>query len=781
MWIILEFCDAGSVLDLMRITDSCLTEEQIASIVEMVLNGLNFLHEKRKIHRDVKAGNILLNLDGYAKLADFGVSAQLMHSFSKKNSKIGTPYWMSPEVITQKHYDHKCDIWSLGITCIEMAEGEPPNSKIRTFLVMKYIVREPPKGLTNPNKWSREFNDFICKCLIVEPEKRPSAKDMLLHPFIKKFSKGRKIISDMVNHSMNKITEYRRDYLNDDSDEEREEDENKDFNSMIIKKDANNNYNGNEIFECDTMIIRDETRIDGTFIEKKDNENNQNNEFKNVENFNIIKKFEQMNDNERQSNMKFLKDSNGNINKNQNKPINNNYNYMDIIERYGLNGLSYDEEKEKNKENEENILNEIDNMNRDNIADPQLNDTNEKKNLENRDDIKKNDNNHGAILRISFNNNFQDNNDNNKNKKPPINNNQNNLKGNMNKNINLNFDKKDNIHSKNSYYSPLRIEKNDITNNKSNAPNLNKKNKIASPNRGINSVQLNIIENVNSNLNNFNKQNIISKDRKIFSEFNNKHLNSNINMEYIQKKNINNSNLKFTSNNNENKKLNNKKEINSIHDIKNNNFDKDDSTVEKKNIIVNNIININNNTNTNIDLKPNKFTDDINDDNKNLDYIANSNKLSSILPNDQESTKKNENAKNIEFNKETIDLSVFEFIRNDDLNLKNIKELEIDATEIENEFEDEIKKLKGKYEKKINTYKYLIEFLKKNPYLKNIKEYESFTKFMGRFENIKLTTKSVKDDDAATINANSIYVLNPIKISDYKPSSFLNQLNKHKK
>jgi len=305
MWIILEFCDAGSVLDLMRITDSCLTEEQIASIVEMVLNGLNFLHEKRKIHRDVKAGNILLNLDGYAKLADFGVSAQLMHSFSKKNSKIGTPYWMSPEVITQKHYDHKCDIWSLGITCIEMAEGEPPNSKIRTFLVMKYIVREPPKGLTNPNKWSREFNDFICKCLIVEPEKRPSAKDMLLHPFIKKFSKGRKIISDMVNHSMNKITEYRRDYLNDDSDEEREEDEN--------------------------------------------NENNQNNEFKNVENFNIIKKFEQMNDNERQSNMKFLKDSNGNINKNQNKPINNNYNYMDIIERYGLNGLSYDERKKKIK------------------------------------------------------------------------------------------------------------------------------------------------------------------------------------------------------------------------------------------------------------------------------------------------------------------------------------------------------------------------------------------------------------------------------------------------
>ena len=119
----MEFCDAGSVLDLMRLTDKNLSEEQIASIVEMVLNGLNFIHEKRKIHRDIKAGNILLNLEGDAKMADFGVSAQLTHSFSKKNSKIGTPYWMSPEVISQNHYNNKCDIWSLGITCIEMAEG----------------------------------------------------------------------------------------------------------------------------------------------------------------------------------------------------------------------------------------------------------------------------------------------------------------------------------------------------------------------------------------------------------------------------------------------------------------------------------------------------------------------------------------------------------------------------------------------------------------------------------------------------------------------------------
>ncbi len=190
----------------MRITDKNLNEEQIASVVQMVLQGLTFLHDKKKIHRDVKAGNILLNRDGYAKLGDFGVSAQLIHSFSKKNSKIGTPYWMSPEVIMQSQYDMKCDIWSLGITCIEMAEGEPPNSKIRTFLVMKYIVKEPPKSLTQPSKWSKEFNDFVCKCLTIDPARRPSAKELISHPFITKFARGNSLIAELVNISLDEIS-----------------------------------------------------------------------------------------------------------------------------------------------------------------------------------------------------------------------------------------------------------------------------------------------------------------------------------------------------------------------------------------------------------------------------------------------------------------------------------------------------------------------------------------------------------------------------------------------
>ena len=145
----------------MKITKKNLSEEQIASVMQMVLRGLQFLHERRKIHRDVKAGNILLNHEGFAKLADFGVSAQMKNSFSKKNSRIGTPYWMSPEVIKKSEYNQSADIWSLGITCVEMAEGEPPHSEMKPWKAMMVIISNPPKGLTKPNNWSKQFNSFI--------------------------------------------------------------------------------------------------------------------------------------------------------------------------------------------------------------------------------------------------------------------------------------------------------------------------------------------------------------------------------------------------------------------------------------------------------------------------------------------------------------------------------------------------------------------------------------------------------------------------------------------
>ena len=147
----------------MKITKKSLTEEHIASIMQMTLRGLQFLHERKKIHRDIKAGNILINHEGYAKLADFGVSAQMKNSFSKKHSRIGTPYWMSPEVIKKSEHNQSTDIWSLGITCIELAEGEPPYSDTKPWKAMMIIISNPPRGLAKPHIWSKQFNSFIAE------------------------------------------------------------------------------------------------------------------------------------------------------------------------------------------------------------------------------------------------------------------------------------------------------------------------------------------------------------------------------------------------------------------------------------------------------------------------------------------------------------------------------------------------------------------------------------------------------------------------------------------
>ena len=258
IWIILEYCDGGSLLELIKILPKPLNEEQIASLIYMILTGLNFLHENKKIHRDVKTGNILLTREGIAKLGDFGVSTQLMHSFSKKISKIGTPFYMSPEVIMQNKYNYKCDIWSLGITAFEMAEGEPPFSKTKAYLVLKKIITQPPKGLKNKDKWSKDFNDFVEKCLIYEPNDRPSAKELLKHPFIVKNNRGNKLISELINNCLDDLVFYRKKILEDSNYEEEEN------NNSVVYKDNSKDYNpenyndnnGSMIIKegCDTMI-----------------------------------------------------------------------------------------------------------------------------------------------------------------------------------------------------------------------------------------------------------------------------------------------------------------------------------------------------------------------------------------------------------------------------------------------------------------------------------------------------------------------------------------------
>ncbi|KAJ7943326.1 Protein kinase superfamily protein [Quillaja saponaria] len=190
LWIVMEYCGGGSVADLMNVTEEPLEEYQIAYICRETLKGLDYLHSIFKVHRDIKGGNILLTEQGDVKLGDFGVAAQLTRTMSKRNTFIGTPHWMAPEVIQESRYDGKVDVWALGVSAIEMAEGLPPRSAVHPMRVLFMISIEPAPMLEDKEKWSLVFHDFVAKCLTKEPRLRPTASEMLKHKFIEKCKYG---------------------------------------------------------------------------------------------------------------------------------------------------------------------------------------------------------------------------------------------------------------------------------------------------------------------------------------------------------------------------------------------------------------------------------------------------------------------------------------------------------------------------------------------------------------------------------------------------------------
>ncbi|NXI65107.1 MYO3A protein, partial [Anseranas semipalmata] len=193
LWLVLELCNGGSVTDLVKgflKRGERMNELIIAYILREALMGLQHLHENKTIHRDIKGNNILLTTEGGVKLVDFGVSAQLTSTRLRRNTSVGTPFWMAPEVIAceqqlDSSYDARCDAWSLGITAIELGDGDPPLADLHPMRALFKIPRNPPPTLQQPELWSSEFNDFINKCLTKDYEKRPTVSSLLQHDFIK--------------------------------------------------------------------------------------------------------------------------------------------------------------------------------------------------------------------------------------------------------------------------------------------------------------------------------------------------------------------------------------------------------------------------------------------------------------------------------------------------------------------------------------------------------------------------------------------------------------------
>ncbi|XP_018525619.1 misshapen-like kinase 1 isoform X3 [Lates calcarifer] len=231
LWLVMEYCGAGSVTDLVKKTKgNCLKEDWIAYICREVLRGLSHLHSHHVIHRDIKGQNVLLTENAEVKLVDFGVSAQLDKTIGRRNTFIGTPYWMAPEVIAcdenpDATYDYRSDLWSLGITALEMAEGAPPLCDMHPMRALFLIPRNPPPKLKS-KKWSKRFLSFVDNCLVKNHLHRPTTDALLRHAFIRDLANERQVrimLKDHLDRTRKKREKEGPEYEYSGSEEEEDE------------------------------------------------------------------------------------------------------------------------------------------------------------------------------------------------------------------------------------------------------------------------------------------------------------------------------------------------------------------------------------------------------------------------------------------------------------------------------------------------------------------------------------------------------------------------------
>lgn len=191
MWIVMEYCEGGSMSDLIEagggLNSYAEGEDVIRAVCASIVLGLEYLHGVANVcHRDIKSGNVLLTNDGHVKLADFGVSAELTNTINKRKTVVGSPFWMAPEVIRESHYDGRADVWSLGITCIEMAEGAPPHANLNPLRAIFVIPTKPAPTLADPDAWSPDMLDFVRCCCKKDPSQRYDSALLASHPFVKR-------------------------------------------------------------------------------------------------------------------------------------------------------------------------------------------------------------------------------------------------------------------------------------------------------------------------------------------------------------------------------------------------------------------------------------------------------------------------------------------------------------------------------------------------------------------------------------------------------------------
>jgi len=185
LWVVMELMDGGCLTDVLEMYDQLpLSETQVAYVCLQTMRSLNYIHEGHRIHRDIKSDNLLLNTRGEVKVADFGYAAQLTQDKQKRNTVVGTPYWMAPELIRGHDYGVKVDVWSLGIMVVEMLEAEPPYLKFPPLRALFLITTKGIPPLQNPEKWSSGLHHFLGRCLEREVEDRAETKELLEMEFL---------------------------------------------------------------------------------------------------------------------------------------------------------------------------------------------------------------------------------------------------------------------------------------------------------------------------------------------------------------------------------------------------------------------------------------------------------------------------------------------------------------------------------------------------------------------------------------------------------------------